>query len=78
MHPEEGDGGRGGDVALAPVACCAGDYAADREAEDDRCGFHERGAELFDDYHSYEDAETETDEFWITPLLRQYDMEELG
>ncbi len=68
MHPEEGDGWRGGDVAAGPVACCAGDDASDCKSEDDGCGFHERGAELLDYYYSDEDAEAEADELWVAPF----------
>jgi len=71
VDPEEGDYWCGVDVFAGPVAGCAGDGAADCEAEDDGGGFHEGGAELFDDDYGDEDAEAEADEFGVAPAKEQ-------
>jgi hypothetical protein len=59
-----------GDLRVGPVAGAGGDETAHGETEDYGGGAHERGADGFDDDDGCEDAEAETDQFWIAPNSR--------
>ena len=67
FDPDEGGGGGGGDARGGEVAGCAGDDAADQEADDDGAGFHDGTPEAFAEDDGDEDGEAETDVLGAAP-----------